>query len=234
MATSQPIASARSARHFIGLTIIGLAALMAVHFASRRHFRMGVAILLQVKTGMRPGELLRLTPEDFLFPEDQGLWDETTPLVIVLGARSGTKSQRAQVTMLAPGDTALWYILRAMRNATQPNCYMLPYTMLHYRREIKLVDTGLGLNLGFSPHSARAGYATDMQLQGVPFNQIKEGGRWLSDSSLRVYLDVLGATQAPRLMRLKGLAPQLAAADRWWPSYFGVHCAGSPRVVGAQ
>ncbi len=30
MATSQPIASARSARHFIGLTIIGLAALMAV------------------------------------------------------------------------------------------------------------------------------------------------------------------------------------------------------------
>ena len=71
--------------------------------------------------------------------------------------------------------------------------------------------------LGWAPHSARAGVAMDARLRGVDFQAIREGGRWASDTSLRIYLDVVAATNGLRAMRLKGLVQALQEAGRLWP-----------------
>ena len=63
------------------------ATLLAVHMASRGKPRLGLALMIQDRTGLRPGELLALLPEHVLFPEDQGDWSSSTPTVLVLGAK---------------------------------------------------------------------------------------------------------------------------------------------------
>ncbi len=49
---------------------------------------------------------------------------------------------------------------------------------------------------------------------------VKRRGRWLSDSSLRTYLDILGAAQVVKAMSNKKLGPAMAAASSHWPLYF--------------
>ena len=51
----------------------------------------------------------------------------------------------------------------------------------------------LGLKRCWTAHSARAGWATEMHMAGVPFPVLKERGRWRSDESLRIYLDTISA-----------------------------------------
>lgn len=195
--------------------------LVAIHMAARGNPRMGLGLMLQIRTGLRPGELLQLLPEHIVFPEDQGVWDDTSPIIVALGAKAGTKAQRAQVAMIRPGEPHFWGALKACRDSTPAGYFIFPCTMLAYRREIQAVEKLLGVSMKWGPHSPRAGYATDMKLKGASFEEIREGGRWLSDSSLRIYLDVIGATLVLRAMRSQGLASQIMAAERLWPLYFG-------------
>ena len=51
----------------------------------------------------------------------------------------------------------------------------------------------LGLRISWTAHSARAGWATELHMAGVPFPILKERGRWRSDESLRIYLDTISA-----------------------------------------
>ena len=44
-------------------------------------------------------------------------------------------------------------------------------------------------SLHWTPHSARAGWASTKRLEGWTFGEVKEAGRWTSDASLRIYLD---------------------------------------------
>ena len=50
--------------------------------------------------------------------------------------------------------------------------------------------------LPYRPHSARAGFATDSNLAGVPFNEISETMRQQNDKSFRVYLDATASYSA--------------------------------------
>ena len=88
--------------------------------------------------------------------------------------------------------------------------------------EIQAIEAILGTNLGWGAHSPRAGFATDAKLDGEDFVAIREAGRWLSDESLRTYLDVLSSTMVIKSLRLRGLSSKLAAAEKLWPVYFGV------------
>jgi hypothetical protein len=45
-------------------------------------------------------------------------------------------------------------------------------------------------HVGFTPHSPRAGWASEKRLAGVSFEEIRERGRWSTDTALRIYLDV--------------------------------------------
>ena len=51
-------------------------------------------------------------------------------------------------------------------------------------------STGGFSAIRFTPHSARAGWATEMRLRGMAITELKQQGRWSSDKSLACYLDV--------------------------------------------
>ena len=196
------------------------AKLIAIHMASRGKPRMGIGLLLQTATGMRPGELIQILPEHLLFPEDQGPADADVPVVIALGVKFGTKVRRTQVALLHKQHKILWEALRACKRATPEGYFLFPFSLMTYRNEIKAVERLLNVSVGWTAHSPRAGYATDAGLAGMPFEEIREGGRWQSDSSLRTYLDIVSSAAVIRTLRLSGLAGQLNAAELHWPRYF--------------
>ena len=76
--------------------------------------------------------------------------------------------------------------------------------------------------MGFTPHSARAGWATEQRLKGVPFAEIKAQGRWAADKSLLTYLDVASATALELQLGQLGLQGDWILGDiarrfPWWP-----------------
>ena len=75
-----------------------------------------------------------------------------------------------------------------------------------FQKLLEWLNSAFGLS-GYSPHSPRAGFASDGLLSGVDFVTLREEGRWLSDSSLRIYLDLVStAVQSAQ-----------ADTDRWLP-----------------
>ena len=92
--------------------------------------------------------------------------------------------------------------------------------MAFYRSLMKKVESRLGLSVGWGLHSPRAGFASDSRAEGWAFQEIREAGRWASDSSLRTYLDIVGATNVSVSLRAAGLAEALRAVAEIWPSYF--------------
>ena len=58
-----------------------------------------VGILLQTASGLRPGEMLQLRPDDLALPEVSGVSLADRPLAIALGAMSGTKNRCQQAVL---------------------------------------------------------------------------------------------------------------------------------------
>ena len=82
----------------------------------------------------------------------------------------------------------------------------------------------IGVEAGWTPHSPRAGYATDAIARDVPFSEVKETGRWFSDSSLRVYIDVIGASGISRQLVEAGRESALIYALKHLAKFFtGAH-----------
>ena len=85
-------------------------------------------------------------------------------------------------------------LIQAFAATTQ---YDQPLTSLRsiaqYRKLLEWAGQRMKFSTAFSPHSPRAGWATEQFLSHVPVATIKLKGRWASESSLKIYLDVLGA-----------------------------------------
>ena len=109
--------------------------------------------------------------------------------------------------------------LRHLKCATPIGFPMFPYTIDRYRRIMTLAERRMGLELGLTPHSPRAGYATDARAAGRSVEEIKFEGRWLSGSSFRIYLDLVGAAEIGLQLKAKGLADACAWAVWHWPQY---------------
>ena len=67
--------------------------------------------------------------------------------------------------------------------------------------------------IGFTSHSGRAGFASEARPGGRDFVEIREEGRWLSDSSLRVYIDVVSAASIDLELSLSGLKSAIQFAQ---------------------
>ena len=85
----------------------------------------------------------------------------------------------------------------------------------------------------YSPHSPRAGFASEGFLKKIPFTELRETGRWTSDSSLRIYLDVIATSTEIAEQDSKSMLPLLRLVDaefdsffRWWPGCSD--CSPSP------
>ena len=204
------------------------ACLIAVHFAACQHTRLGCGLILQQRKGLRPSEMLHLMPGDMVRSEDTGRTDVAEHIAVRLGTRTGTKAKRAQFTIIRkPEDPDLYAMLCHLKRTTQPTERLFPYTIDMYRTLLKQVEAKLGLAIGWTPHSARVGYASDSAVEGRSFVETREGGRWLADSSLRIYIDVVSTAQIGLDLQSAGLVPALAFAQQHLLAYFPEGCFSS-------
>ena len=90
---------AHKTKHTVPLTYAP-ACLVATHLAALGYDRLGFGVILQRVKGLRPSEMLKVTPEAVMFPEEQGLDPLVAPTIICLGLRVGTKAKREQVVTL--------------------------------------------------------------------------------------------------------------------------------------
>ncbi|CAK0808809.1 unnamed protein product [Prorocentrum cordatum] len=106
--------------------------------------------------------------------------------------------------------------LRLLRRTTPAGARLFPVSLPSYRNLIKAVQAQYSLDVGWGPYSPRAGFASESAALGVPFEAIRETGRWRVDSSLRIYIDVVQASQVGTALRAAGLQPALDWATRRW------------------
>ena len=203
---------------------LGLALVTAVGLSWIGEARLGAAILISQQRGLRPSEMLRLRPEDITLPESM-MFGANGSGVMNLGARTGTKAKRPQAVLILPDTHAITLLLLRMLVASTPKGRELTggKTLAQYQAAVTHVCTKLGLP-PFSPHSCRAGFATDAFLSGRDFVSVREEGRWLSDKSLHVYIDgVTAASYASSLAAqrwantIKCLEADFAVHFAWWP-----------------
>ena len=107
-----------------------------------------------------------------------------------MGTRAGTKAKREQATMLR--DSYLVGLLRFLVRTASVDGPLVGVSYTTYRKLLKKVESLIGISAGYTPHSPRAGFASESYRDGMEFTAIKEQGRWLVDSSLRCYIDVVG------------------------------------------
>ena len=222
-ATSKDLAVALPVAHHLPLPW-QFALLLAVAFSVLGSPRLGLGLLLQQQRGLRPSEMLNLRGQDVALPEAMAFGPRSAA-VINLGARTGTKAKRAQAVLVHEARHGLLlFVLRVLKACTPDEQFLFPATLDQYRRLLQQACERLNLP-PFTPHSPRAGFASDAVLRGVDFVSLREEGRWVADSSLRVYLDAV-ATSAMAVSEsaaaLSGLLNEVEAAFvdtfLWWPA----------------
>ena len=174
----------------------GAASLFAAFCSERRVARLGIGAVLQQRMGLRPGEMLGIEPQFINISDSSGIPGQARYLVINLGVRQGTKLKRPQSVVLRENEHPdLFRLILLLKSVTPVNARLFPYTLESYRSWLKAFTAHFGLPFKWTPHSARAGFASEARARGVPFTEIQEQGRWISASSLRVYIDCVGAAQ---------------------------------------
>ena len=140
--------------------------------------------------------------------------------VINLGAKAGTKAKRMQFAILLERNGILENLLHRVVQGTPPEALLFPYSLVDYRQRLKQVEEALHLDIHWTPHSARAGFASDSVARGIPFQEIKEQGRWLTESSLRIYVDVVTASRVLAQAEQQGIAHLIRQAGEQLAYYF--------------
>ena len=185
------------------------------------YHRLAGGLVFQQRRGLRPGELLSLLPEDIAFPEATSGDPLKGNIIVGLGLRTGTKLKRAQsVVVSVEHDPDVAAFLRDLVASTPRGLPLVPYSIDTYRRVLKKASAVLGLGgVGWTPHSARAGFASEARASGLTFTEIREIGRWTADSSLRTYLDLVSAASIGAQLQTAGLGSSLGWARLHWRRY---------------
>ena len=151
--------------------------------------RRAVALLLQWRTGVRPGELVQIHGDDITYcPGGVS--------VIRLGMRRGTKTRRRAAIRILPDDWRTAVVLRAVLAlvaAGEPLCDWV--RTVDITRSLQLAGRVHGWPDLFTAHCPRAGWASAHWIAGTPIAELQEMGRWSSIASLRIYLDYVGSSQ---------------------------------------
>ena len=122
-------------------------------------------------------------------------------------------------------------LLRWLMRDIPDDHLLIGYSYAQYRRLLSRATEKAGLeSLHFTPHSPRSGFATELFAQGVPFERIKSLGRWVSDQSLRTYLDVVTAASIAVSLRTSKLTEAMCYCQSHLLEFFD----GSAAFVSAS
>ena len=193
------------------------AKLVAVHVSALGAPALGLGIVVQRELGLRPSELLGLWASDLVLPEFQHA-PRTLRVVVALGVRRGTKAKRPQAVLCK--DPLCIGILRHLSNRSSVNSPIVPFSYAQYRKLLTRAQQAIQVDFGWTPHSPRAGFASEAIQDGIPFQEVKEAGRWLVDSSLRTYIDLVQTAQLAVDIQARGLLPAVDFASRAFFRFF--------------
>ena len=159
-----------------------LACLFAIYMVGLGAERLAIAMLVQRELGLRPSEILAVESKDVSLPEHRhdGGGERA---IVALGVRAGTKAKRPQAVVLR--QQLLVGLLRYLCATAKEGEPIVGVSYASYRKILLKIEHMLKLDLGLTPHSPRSGYATEAIQEGHDFVAVKEGGRWVSDASLR-------------------------------------------------
>lgn len=191
---------------------------IATKMAAEGDHRLAVCMLLQQATGLRPSEMLGLREHDVLRPSDL-----VPRYVLRLGTCVGTKVGREQTTFFDPDqDPMLAMLLFRLLRSTPEQSSLAACGYDHYRRVLARLSALLGVH--YSPHSCRAGFATEAILRGDTPQLVQRRGRWASEASFLVYIDVATALQVEAEFRSRALDTAIATAGRDLMAFFPKGC----------
>lgn len=178
--------------------------LLAAHHASQGHLHLGAAVLVQQCSGLRPSELLGIRANHVFIP--MHLVDEAK-ISIRLGGVVSTKVKREQCVLIHWQESPLvCKLLRwLVQSAVTEDAKLFSFGYGYYNQSFKLAEQHFGLQAGWTAHSGRAGFATDLIVRGLPVSVVQSRGRWLSETSFRCYVDVIGSLDTKARVDAKGL-----------------------------
>lgn len=89
-----------------------------------------------------------------------------------------------------------------------------------YRKLMINVAVLLQIDLGLTPHSPPSGFVIEATQDGNDFVTVKEGGRWVSDASLRQYVNMVAVAMIEVVLQTQwGLSLLLKYAAESWLSF---------------
>jgi integrase len=180
-----------------------LSCLFGARISQSHGARMASAVPIQVETGMRPSEMLNILPEHVLLGSRSA-----DNIVIRLGVFVSTKAKREQCVIVDINTQPLTHqLLTWLKVHTVARSRIFPFSYWQFQTAIKQTEADLGLVLGLSAHSGRAGYATERIARGDPVAEVQRGGRWLSASNFLIYIDIIGSLHVKAGVAAEGLLP---------------------------
>lgn len=181
--------------------------LFAAHFASLGQQRLGAAMLVQLGTGLRPSGLLGLKRDHVHVPVNP-----RANISLRLGVDFSTKIKREQFVLIDPVKQPLTYrLVKKLHINTCSGGKLFPFGYSTYNNSFKIAEEHFGLALHMTAHSGRAGFATSRVMAGDEAKQVQADGRWISESSFRTYVDVVGSLH----VRSQVALINLSEAARW-------------------
>ena len=142
-----------------------------------------LGVLLAFDCLLRISELLRLAPEDVVFPGDCRLG---VPIDRAMLRLKVTKTGKNQWVPISNPVVVRW--LRAVLIRCQSTARLFPFSSSLFRRLFKATVAKLRLPTSIVPHSLRHGGATRLHLSGLPLEDILLRGRWAASKSARTYI----------------------------------------------
>ena len=124
-----------------------------------------------------------------------------------------TKNGREQAAVLDPdclAERMLRILVRSSRDRQQPLFNFGSYARVH--KLCCMFKARFGLTIEFTPHSLRAGSATDDKLCGLSLGDIQFRGRWESIATAKGYIDVVYAI-LPETLEQEDRVPEYEDAD---------------------
>jgi len=133
--------------------------------------------------------------------------EDDTLSYLRLGSLRGTKAGRPQIARARPFDRVAQYLVWLFATRTPAAA---PLSDLATTAQLQAVFTKrlaeARIPQRYTPHCPRAGWATTRFAQGQSFVSLREDGRWRSDTSLRIYLDVVSNQDS---LLLAGISEQV-------------------------
>lgn len=183
---------------------------IAVRLAAMSFATTGSALILGQILLLRPSELLALQIGDVTLPEHAPVFVGERKLFVNLGRTPwGTKVNRRQV--VSTSDPVAIEAARALVAAAGPDGRLCNFSYATFRTRLQKACQELGLtDLAFTPHSMRAGGATQLLMEGFACEKIQAAGRWASPKSCKIYLDAVFALAQSTSARARRFLPLLA------------------------